>query len=118
MRRLAPRLLSLLAISLFLSATAGCSDPLPPDKQQYAGVWTSHIMYLQITPGGTVNYKRQKDVGNTELSGIPIQTFADDHFIVGIGPAKTRFVIDEPPHQTEGGSWKMTVDGVELTRKD
>jgi len=28
----------------------------------------------------------------------------------------TSFRVDKPPHQTPDGAWRMTVDGVELTR--
>jgi hypothetical protein len=75
-------------------------------------------MYLEIQPGGTINYQRREGSMNTELNGIPIKRFGDGYFVAGVGPADTKFVIDEPPHQDEDGRWRMTVDGVELTRQE
>jgi hypothetical protein len=46
----------------------------------------------------------------------PLNGFEGNNVVVGIGPISTTFMVSVPPHQ-EGGDWKMTVDGVELTRK-
>lgn len=93
---------------------AGCAKPLPPEKVAYAGQWRSTAMSLLITTGGNVNYKRVD--GNTSKSvNGPLQAFEGDNFVVGVGPVKTTFVVSMPPHE-DGGAWKMTVDGVELTR--
>jgi hypothetical protein len=71
-------------------------------------------MRLVITPGGRVVYKRQKEGGNVEVDA-PIKQFEGDNFLVGVGPITTTFVVSKPPQQVDG-KWKMTVDGVELTR--
>jgi hypothetical protein len=93
---------------------AGCAKPLPPEKVAYAGEWRSTTMSLLITTGGNVNYKRVD--GNTSKSvNGPLQAFEGDNFVVGVGPVKTTFVVSMPPYQDQG-TWKMTVDGVELTR--
>ena len=42
--------------------------------------------------------------------------FEGDDFAVGVGCVVTRFEVSEPPH-LEDGSWRMVVDGVELTRE-
>ena len=45
----------------------------------------------------------------------PIKEFKGDNFVLGLASVTTEFVVSEPPHEV-GGDWKMTVDGVELTR--
>lgn len=101
---------------LGIIALAGCAKPLPPDKLAYAGEWQSPTMGLLITQDGRVAYKRLVgENGSKSVSG-PIQSFDGDDFVVGVGPVKTTFVVSVPPHQ-DHGEWKMTVDGVELTRQ-
>jgi hypothetical protein len=94
---------------------AACSQPLPPTKLSYAGEWQASHVYLLITPDGRVEYKRQRDGGNVSIEA-PIKAFEGDNFLVGVGPFTTTFVVSQPPRQGEDGKWKMTVDGVELTR--
>ena len=93
---------------------AGCAKPLPTDRSAYAGDWQAPNMRLQITSGGEVHYARRKGGANTTIDA-PLKSFEGDDFVVGIGPLTTRFVVTRPPHR-EGNVWKMTVDGVELTR--
>ncbi len=102
----------LLATALLLPVA--CSQPIPPEKLSYAGEWRAAHMRLLITPQGRVDYERRHD-GSSKSVKAPIQRFEGDDFIVGIGPLSTRFVVSAPPH-LEAGRWKMTVDGVELTR--
>jgi hypothetical protein len=45
-----------------------------------------------------------------------LKEFTGDDFSVGIGPMTTTFDVSKPPHQDKDGSWRMTVDGLELTR--
>jgi len=102
-----------LAVALI---AAGCGQPLPVDKTDYVGLWASQTpdMTLQIFQEGRVEYLRKE--GNTRSSiKAPIQGFFGNDFEVGLGFIKTRFVVSVPPHQ-EDGVWKMTVDGVVLTR--
>jgi hypothetical protein len=100
-------------MSIFLTA---CAKPLPPDKLAYAGDWESPSLYLQITPGGQVSYKRVNGNQSTSIDA-PVKDFQGDNVEVGVGPATTVFVVSKPPHQDQG-AWKMTVDGVELTRQN
>lgn len=101
---------------LTLLALAGCAKPIPPERSAYVGEWEADAMALLITQDGRVAYKRLfGSSGSKSVSG-PIQSFEGNNFIVGIGPVKTRFVVSVPPHEVRG-EWKMTVDGVELTRR-
>ena len=93
---------------------AACAKPLPVERSAYAGDWQAPNMRLLITAGGEVHYARRKGGGRTTIDA-PLAAFDGDDFIVGIGPLTTRFVVTRPPH-AEGNVWKMTVDGVELTR--
>ena len=93
---------------------AGCAKPLPSEKLAYAGQWRSTTMSLLITESGNVNYRRV-DGGMSKSINGPVQAFEGDNFVVGVGPIKTTFVVSMPPHE-DGGAWKMTVDGVALTK--
>ena len=109
MRRLAFALI--VAGAFFLSA---CGEPLPKDKLDYAGEWHGAQVYLLITPAGRCVYERRREAGNVSIDA-PIQRFEGDSFVVGLGPLTTTFEVSKPPALADG-KWKMTVDGVELTR--
>ena len=100
---------------LIVAVLAACAKPLPADKTAYAGQWSGLAMEMLVTPDGRVDYKRITGNGTTSVNA-PIKEFAGDNMIVGVGPMSTTFVVSKPPHQ-DGDAWKMTVDGVELTRK-
>jgi hypothetical protein len=107
-RILLPALLALLGL-------AACAKPVPAEKAAYVGEWQRPEMYLLITQDGGVKYKRSSGSGSTSVEG-PLKEFAGDDFSVGIGPMTTTFDVSKPPHQDKDGSWRMTVDGMELTR--
>ncbi|WP_426107625.1 hypothetical protein [Massilia sp. TSP1-1-2] len=100
---------------LFAATLAACGKPLPADKAAFAGQWSGPAMQMLITQDGRVEYSRVND-GNTTSVKAPIKEFAGNNLIVGLGPMATTFVVSAPPHQ-DGEAWKMTVDGVELTKK-
>lgn len=104
----------LLLGTLLAIALAACGKPVPPDKANYVGEWQDANMYLRITRDGKVQYKRAQG-GSTASIDAPLKTFHGNNFEVGIGPMSTVFTVTEPPHEVFG-KWKMTVDGVELTR--
>ena len=95
---------------------AACGQPVPADKAAYVGRWVSEAppMTLLILQEGRVEYERKEGSSSTSIQA-PIQGFLGNDFEVGLGFMNTRFVVSEPPHQ-EDGVWKMTVDGVVLTR--
>jgi hypothetical protein len=101
----------LLLLALLLSA---CAKPVPPDKAEYVGEWRDKSMVLLITQDGSVRYKRVKDGVSTSIEA-PLKRFDGDNFVVGVGPMSTVFTVSKPPYH-DGRSWKMVVDGVELTR--
>ena len=72
-------------------------------------------MAVSITQDGTVSYARKRNGGNRSLRA-PLKGFAGNDLVVGIGPLASTFPVTVTPHQ-ENGVWKMTIDGVELTRK-
>jgi hypothetical protein len=106
-------------ILLVLLATwvlAACGVAVPPEKKAYVGEWRGEAMALLITQDGSVVYKRLKRGMTTSIQG-PLKKFEGDNFVVGALFIETTFVVSAPPH-LEGAHWKMTVDGVELTRVD
>ena len=121
---------SLLALSLMLFALLACkfgkssestASPIPDDKKNYVGEWRGSFpggtLQLSIAPDGTVNYERKEGSKSKNISGGKISKFEGDDFEVKVFLISTTFKVTEPPHQ-DGRSWKMTVDGVEVSRRD
>ena len=103
-----------LCLFLFVLLAACSGQPLPADKQAYAGQWESDTVLLVITPNGEVHYRRQD--GNNKVNiDAPIKEFQGNNFVVGIGPFTTTFVVSKPPALVDG-KYRMTVDGRELQR--
>jgi hypothetical protein len=100
-----------LSALLILSA---CGQSVPDDKAAYVGEWRAPNMTLQLTKNGTFHYKRV-DGGSSESLDAPLRRFEGDNFVVGIPFISRTFEVSKPPYQA-AGSWKMVVDGVELTR--
>jgi hypothetical protein len=108
-------------LKIILAATlvlllAACAKPLPPEKAAYAGTWEAPQISLVIGQDGRVAYKHQDGNVNKSVEA-PLQKFEGDNFVVGVGSLTTTFVVSVPPHQ-EADDWKMTVDGVVLTRAE
>lgn len=90
--------------------------PVPPSKAAYVGEWLGEKMRLKIHQDGHVEYKRDRPNKHLDLN-VDLQGFDGDNFDVGTSFVRSTFVVSKPPHR-ENGKWKMTVDGVELTRVD
>ncbi|HAV37557.1 MAG TPA: hypothetical protein DCX52_14595 [Massilia sp.] len=90
--------------------------PVPADKQAYVGDWQGKDMRIQMAKDGKIKYKRDRPSKKLDLS-VDLQGFNGDNFDIGWGFVRSTFVVSKPPHR-EGDKWKMTVDGVELTRVD
>lgn len=106
------------AITALLLATlglAGCGQSVPPDKQAYIGEWQSSGMAVNISQNGKVIVVKEGAGNASTRVEAPLQGFAGNDFIVGLGPMKTTYKVSVPPHE-DNGEWKMTVDGKELTR--
>lgn len=99
-----------------LAAAPSFADPVPvpADKASYVGEWLGEKMRLKIQPDGHVEYKRDRPGKNVDVT-VDLQGFHGDDFDVGASFIKSTFVVSKPPHRDQG-KWKMTVDGVELTR--
>ena len=100
--------------ALAMLGLVACAKPLPTDKSDYAGEWHGGPIALLITPDGRAVYER-KEGNMSKKIDAPIKEFKGDNFVVGVGFMATEFVVTAPPHE-ESGVWRMTVDGVELTR--
>lgn len=103
-------------LAALLLPLAAFADPVPADKQAYVGDWQGKDMRLQLNKEGKVKYKRDRPGKKLDLS-LDLQGFDGDNFDVGFALVRSTFVVSKPPHR-EGDKWKMTVDGVELTRVD
>jgi len=104
------------ALFLLLALLAGCAKPLPEHRRDYVGHWQGPGADLLILADGSLVWKRIKGGASTSIQAS-IQKFEGDDFFVGAGPFSTRFDVSEPPHTVQD-QWRMTVDGVELTRTD
>ena len=112
------RLLKLFSIALIAATLSACGKPLAPAQAAYAGQWTGPGIALAIGTDGMVDYRKVEERKNGTYStniNAPIQEFVANGFTVGLGPITTTFVVQAAPHK-DGEVWKMTVDGVELTR--
>ena len=107
---------SLVLAAGLLSSAAAWADPVPLDKMDYVGNWQGKDMQLSLTKEGKVEYKRGRPNDQVDLS-IDLKGFKGNNFEAGVAFVRTTFVVSKPPHR-EGGKWKMTVDGVELTRSE
>ncbi|HBF51991.1 MAG TPA: hypothetical protein DDX04_18390 [Massilia sp.] len=103
-------------LAALLLPLAALADPVPADKQAYVGDWQGKDMRIQLNKEGKVKYKRDRPGKKLDLS-LDLQGFNGDNFDVGVPFVRSTFVVSKPPHR-EGDKWKMTVDGVELTRVD
>jgi len=101
-------------LAALLVLLAACGIEVPQAKVEYVGRWEADGMSLLITRDGSVSYKRLGKGASIKIDG-PLQAFHGDDFEVGIGPMKTAFRVSSPPRKIDG-AWRMTVDGVELTR--
>ncbi|HLS83097.1 MAG TPA: hypothetical protein VK016_00315 [Arenimonas sp.] len=116
MNTLAPRaawrfLLACLAVLLL----AGCEQPVPEDFRDYVGHWRGEGMLVVISAEGHGHYERIRGRQRTSVEG-PVHSFSGEGFRIGIGGLSVSFAVDEPPHRDSDGRWRMSVDGVELTR--
>ena len=117
---------SMLALGLFFFAVLACSGggskdfTFPADKKEYIGDWRGEAdggpMTLNISSDGSVNYERKKGSSTKTISGAKITRFDGDDFEVKVLLMSASFKVSKPPYQ-DGETWKMVVDGVELTRR-
>jgi len=107
---------AILAACLLPLAAHADPVPVPADKMAYVGDWQGKDMRIQMGKDGKVQYKRNQPGKNLNLS-VDLQGFNGDNFDVGVPFLRSTFVVSKPPHR-EDGKWKMTVDGVELTKQD
>lgn len=108
------RIFKSLILTFITLILVACGKPVPPEKSSYIGDWQSSTMSLSITQDGNVSYRRVRGDSTTSIEA-PIKNFIGDNIEVGIGSITTIFVVSSLPHQ-EYSEWKMTVDGVELTK--
>ena len=107
------RVAALLVAAALLGA---CAKPIPAEHSAMVGEWEGEGMQLAISADGRLAYRRNKASGNVSIDA-PIQEIGPGRFSAGIGPLATEFKVDRAP-RLENGAWTMTVDGVELHRRD
>ncbi len=110
-----PIFLSIIFILTITSCGGLKGIKVPQDKLDYVGLWTSSEISLNIAESGRVMYAKNSGNSNKTINA-PIQKFEGNNFVVGALGINTTFVVSETPHKDSAGVWKMTVDGVELTK--
>lgn len=104
------------ALVLLLGLLAACAEPVPPAFADYVGHWRGDGMRLVIRADGHADYDRVQAQRRVSIEGN-VHGFDDGGFRIGVGPLSADFEVQRAPH-LENGRWRMTVDGVELTRVD
>ncbi len=119
-----------LALAVVLGATLACkggsgssgtpSGPIEPasalssTKKEYAGHWEGGGVTLDIS-SSAVSYVNKQGNTSTTLNGT-LDHFEGDDIVIKILIPTSTLKVTSPPTLT-GGEWKMTVEGVEVTRK-
>ena len=99
-----------------LLSGAAHADPVPQSKLVYVGSWEGKDMQLTLSKEGKVKYKLDRPGKQVDLN-VNLQGFEGNNFRAGWAFMSSTFVVSKPPHRV-GNQWKMTVDGVELTKAD
>jgi hypothetical protein len=110
--RVSTRFLVPAAMAVFLS---GCDNSIPKGKEAFVGHWQGPGLDLEIASTGKVKYKFDKGENRGPVE-TDLQAFHGDDMEVGSGPITTTLKVSAAPHQ-DGGAWKMTVDGIEVSRQ-
>ena len=105
-----------LALLSLLALLAACAKPVPEAYADYIGHWRGEGMRLVIRADGHADYDRVQDRSHVSIEGNA-HSFSKGGFRIGLGPLSADFKVQRGP-QVEDGRWRMTVDGVELTRVD
>lgn len=95
---------------------AACAKPVPVDYADYVGHWRGEGTLLVIRADGHADFERVTGKSRVSIEGS-CHSFTQDGFKIGIGLLSASFEVSEPPRLLDG-RWRMTVDGVELTRVD
>lgn len=95
---------------------AACAKPVPADYSHYVGHWRGDGILLVIRADGHADYERVTDNSRVSIEGS-CHSFSERGFKIGLGLLSADFEVSRPPQRVEG-RWRMTVDGVELTRVD
>lgn len=118
-----------LALAVVLGATLACkgggssgtpSGPVEPasalssTKKEYAGHWEGGGVTLDIS-SSAVSYVNKQGNTSTTLNGT-LDHFEGDDIVIKILIPTSTLKVTSPPTLV-GGEWKMTVEGVEVTRK-
>ncbi|MBQ5941765.1 hypothetical protein [Massilia sp. AB1] len=99
-----------------LLAGSAHAAPVPESKTAYLGHWQGKAMELNLSKDGKVRYKRDQPGKRVDIE-VDLLEFNGNNFDVGWGIVRSTFVVSQPPHRV-GKQWKMTVDGVELTKDE
>jgi hypothetical protein len=108
--------LARLALLLLLALLAACAEPVPEPYSDYVGHWRGEGMRLVIRADGHADYDRVQGRTHVSVEGNA-HSFSPRGFRIGFGPLSADFTVQRGP-KVEDGRWRMTVDGVELTRVD
>ncbi len=116
-----------LGLSLVLGGTLACkgssstpSGPVEPasalstTKKDYAGHWEGGGVTLDIS-ASSVDYEKKVGNTSTKLNGT-LDHFEGDDIVIKILIPTSTLKVSSPPTKV-GSEWKMTVEGVEVTRK-
>lgn len=103
-------------ILLGLILLSGCSEPLPENQKEFAGLWKSIQTSLLITESGRLEYASNKGSMSTSVS-MPIKTISSTEIVAGFLFLESRFAIEGKPRKKDG-VLALVVDGETLYKTD
>jgi hypothetical protein len=104
------------ASSVSSPSTGPKTDPkvaLAGSKKDYIGEWTGPGTTLSIGADGAVSFAKKSGNSSKKVNG-PISAFVGNNIEV-FALITVTLAVTSPPRR-DGAVWKMTVDGVEVTR--
>ena len=101
---------------LCIALLAGCAEPLPENRKEFAGLWKSVQTALLITESGRLDYSSNKGALSTSIS-MPIKSISDTRIIAGFLFFESVFEIGGRP-ENQDGLLVLVVDGDTLFKTD
>jgi hypothetical protein len=87
-----------------------------PESADFVGHWMGENLELVVLKHGRIHFRHKQ--GNSEVTlDLPLQSISPQNISIGMAFWKTDIEIEVPPH-AENGTWHMTAEHVDLTRKD
>ncbi len=106
---------SLLFVSLFFLS---CGKELPVEWKSLEGTWENEEVFMSITSGGKLNYKRVSSGEKVSIDSY-INDYSDKGFSTSMIVSQIDFIVNKKPFFNDSTkTTQMVVDGRLLTKRD